>query len=108
MTDRPGGALGALAARPAGRRVITELAARAGQRAEWPGDVPEALIERLASRGISAPWVHQAQAAEAAMHGEHVVVATGTASGKTLAMWLPALASLLKDDRSCVLYLSPT
>lgn len=108
MTDRPGGALGALAARPAGRRVITELAARAGQRAEWPGDVPEALIERLASRGISAPWVHQAQAAEAAMHGEHVVVATGTASGKTLAMWLPALASLLKEDRSCVLYLSPT
>ena len=108
MTDRPGGALGALSARPAGRRVITELAARPGQRAAWPDDVPEALIERLAARGISAPWVHQAQAAEAAMHGEHVVVATGTASGKTLAMWLPALTSLVKDDRSCVLYLSPT
>lgn len=42
------------------------------------------------------------------MRGEHVVVATGTSSGKTLSMWLPSLTALLNDERSCVLYLSPT
>jgi DEAD/DEAH box helicase domain-containing protein len=37
-----------------------------------------------------------------------VVIATGTSSGKSLAMWLPSITALLEDDRACVLYLSPT
>jgi DEAD/DEAH box helicase domain-containing protein len=36
------------------------------------------------------------------------VLATGTASGKSLGYLLPALSRLLKDDRATVLYLSPT
>jgi DEAD/DEAH box helicase domain-containing protein len=66
------------------------------------------LLDRLSDRGITAPWSHQAEAAAAALRGEHVVVSTGTSSGKTLAMWLPSLSTLLADDRACVLYLSPT
>jgi DEAD/DEAH box helicase domain-containing protein len=37
-----------------------------------------------------------------------VVVATGTASGKSLAYQLPALSALTADPRACVLYVSPT
>jgi DEAD/DEAH box helicase domain-containing protein len=37
-----------------------------------------------------------------------VVVATGTASGKSLAYQLPVLERLLADDRSVALYLAPT
>ena len=66
------------------------------------------LGEFLARRGVTAPWRHQAEAAELAYAGQHVVVATGTASGKSLAYQLPALATLLADPRATVLYLAPT
>ena len=36
------------------------------------------------------------------------MLATGTASGKSLAYQLPGLTALLEDDRARVLYLSPT
>jgi len=108
MDDEAATALGSLAVRAAGRRVIRRIPARPGEKAPWPEGTPDALIARLAQRGIDAPWTHQAVAAEAAGRGEHVVVATGTSSGKTLAMWLPSLTALLTDERACVLYLSPT
>ena len=50
-------------------------------------------------RGVHAPWRHQVEAAELARGGEHVVVATGTASGKSLAYQLPVLTALLAEDR---------
>lgn len=108
-TDHRGtAALGALAARPSGRKVVRHLPARPGTPGAWPDHSPDVLLERLSARGITAPWSHQAEAATAALLGEHVVVSTGTSSGKTLAMWLPSLSALLADDRACVLYLSPT
>jgi DEAD/DEAH box helicase domain-containing protein len=74
----------------------------------WPGWVPPPLRERLEERGVRAPWRHQVDAAQLAHDGHHVVVATGTASGKSLAYQLPALARLTEDPRACVLYLAPT
>lgn len=92
-----------------GARHVRRLPARAGSTAPWPSDVPEVLREALGGRGITVPWQHQVDAAAAAARGEDVVVATGTASGKTLAMWLPALTSLIDDpDHATVLYLAPT
>jgi DEAD/DEAH box helicase domain-containing protein len=87
---------------------IEEVPARDGVPAAWPSWVHADLRTALTSRGITAPWVHQAHAADLAYRGTHVVLATGTASGKSLAYQLPALTTLLEDPRATVLYLSPT
>ncbi|WP_442933522.1 DEAD/DEAH box helicase [Micromonospora sp. CPCC 206060] len=87
---------------------VEEVAARPGITADWPPWAPAELRTAFAGRGVTAPWRHQAEAAELAYAGRHVVVATGTASGKSLAYQLPALARLLTDPRATVLYLAPT
>ena len=87
---------------------VQRVAARVGRPAPWPGWVPPDLVAALGARGIAAPWEHQATAAALAHAGRHVVLATGTASGKSLAYQLPALSGLIKDPRATVLYLSPT
>src|SRR3954453_12826502 len=74
----------------------------------WPEWVSPALQAKLEERGVLAPWRHQVDAAQLARDGQHVVVATGTASGKSLAYQLPALTRLAEDPRACVLYLAPT
>jgi DEAD/DEAH box helicase domain-containing protein len=74
----------------------------------WPEWADAGVVNRLADRGIAAPWRHQVDAAQLAWDGRHVVVATGTASGKSLAYQLPALTRLALDPRACVLYLAPT
>ncbi|SOD72057.1 DEAD/DEAH box helicase domain-containing protein [Jatrophihabitans sp. GAS493] len=87
---------------------VETVPARAAETVGWPGWVPDELRERFIADGIAEPWLHQVEAAEAAHRGEHVVIATTTASGKSLAYQLPALTALLGDDRARVLYLSPT
>jgi DEAD/DEAH box helicase domain-containing protein len=87
---------------------VQHVQARAGRPAPWPEWVPALLRERLALTGVSAPWEHQARAADLAWGGTCVVVATGTASGKSLAYLLPVLSSLLNDERATALYLAPT
>ncbi|TDC71763.1 DEAD/DEAH box helicase, partial [Micromonospora sp. KC606] len=87
---------------------VERVPPRPGEPAPWPEWTPEELRAALAARGVVTPWRHQAEAAELAHAGQHVVVATGTASGKSLAYQLPALAALLADPRATVLYLAPT
>ncbi len=87
---------------------VETLAARAGETVAWPAWVPQVLRDRLAEGGVAAPWRHQAEAASQARQGRSVVIATGTASGKSLAYQLPGLTALLDEPRSRVLYLAPT
>ncbi|MEU7756429.1 DEAD/DEAH box helicase [Micromonospora sp. NPDC049171] len=87
---------------------VERVPARAGVPAPWPPWASAELRAAFATRGVVAPWQHQAEAANLAYEGQHVVVATGTASGKSLAYQLPALATLLADPRATVLYLAPT
>ena len=53
-------------------------------------------------------YSHQSQAWAHVRAGKNVVLATGTASGKTLAYNLPVLAALLEDENARALYLFPT
>jgi DEAD/DEAH box helicase domain-containing protein len=87
---------------------VHRLPARPSRGAPWPAWVAAPLRDRLAERGVLEPFSHQVAAAELARAGSHVVVATGTASGKSLAYQLPALTALTEDPRACVLYLAPT
>ncbi|MDQ3893160.1 MAG: DEAD/DEAH box helicase, partial [Actinomycetota bacterium] len=74
--------------------------------------LPEALDDRvgdaLARLGVESLYSHQAGVWEATRRREHVVVATGTASGKTLAFNLPVLDALARDPKTRALYLYPT
>ena len=80
----------------------------------WPEWVAPEVRQAFTDRGIARPWSHQVEAAEAAWRGEHVVVSTGTASGKSLAYQLPALTAALsaRTERgrrgATTLYLAPT
>ncbi len=53
-------------------------------------------------------YEHQAEAWEAAARGEHLVVTTGTASGKSLAFNLPVLDALARQPKRRAIYLYPT
>ena len=61
----------------------------------------------LRSRGIDALYSHQARALELLAKGDDVVLATPTASGKSLVYNLPALARSLANPDARALYLFP-
>lgn len=93
---------------------IERMPARAGRRGTFPEWTDPRLITHLAGRGITAPWIHQEQAARLAHDGQDVVLATATASGKSLAYLLPVLTAVgareyePESRRATALYLSPT
>ncbi|WP_328658695.1 DEAD/DEAH box helicase [Nocardia salmonicida] len=95
----------------AGGNPLTHVAELPAQRADttaWPEWVPSELVTALDAQGIELPWGHQTRTADLAATGNHVVVSTGTASGKSLGYQLPVLTALLDDPRATALYLSPT
>lgn len=89
-------------------RHVAELPPRHGQPQGWPAWADPEVVRVFTERGIKAPWSHQVKAAQYAHDGRHVVVSTGTASGKSLAYQLPILTALSSDPRARALYLSPT
>ncbi len=82
--------------------------ARPAEARPFPDDLPAVLRDELHKRGIRSLYSHQLQAWEHARLGKNLVLATGTASGKTLAYNLPVLASLMSNDFARALYLFPT
>src|SRR5271170_7495797 len=89
-------------------RHVAELPARHGRQRPWPTWVEPDVLQAFTDRGISSPWAHQVEAADLVHAGRHVVISTGTASGKSLAYQLPILNALATDPRARVLYVSPT
>lgn len=79
--------------------------------AMW-GNIPDSLHpdlkNALHSLGITQLYSHQVQSYEMICLGHHVMLATGTASGKTLAYNLPVLDECLKRPSSRALYIFPT
>jgi DEAD/DEAH box helicase domain-containing protein len=74
--------------------------------------IPEAVSSQLRTalnrRGIHTLYSHQAEAISAALAGEHVVIATPTASGKSLCFHLPVLQAIAEDETASALFLYPT
>jgi DEAD/DEAH box helicase domain-containing protein len=82
--------------------------AREARCAPLPEELHPRVRDALATQGIGSLYGHQAEAWEAAARGEHFVVTTGTASGKTLAFNLPVLDALAREPKRRALYLYPT
>ncbi|MFP4343079.1 MAG: DEAD/DEAH box helicase [Anaerolineales bacterium] len=103
--------LSALRADPNFIRNVTAwrtLPAQGADGRPWSGDLDGRLAEAAAQLGIPSLYAHQAEAVEAALRGRDVVLATGTASGKTLGYTLPLLNTLLRDPQATALLLFPT
>lgn len=95
-------------------RHIRTVGGRSAQERPWPDWVNPQVSAALHGKRIHSLWSHQAVAAQAAHEGRHVALATGTASGKSLAYQLPML-SALADGASAptgrgatAIYLAPT
>ena len=87
---------------------LTTEPARAARTVPMPEELHPAVRAALARRGIGELYAHQAEAWAASRAGEHVIVTTGTASGKTLAFNLPVLHALATQPKDRALYLYPT
>jgi DEAD/DEAH box helicase domain-containing protein len=57
---------------------------------------------------FDALYAHQRGAWDTAARGEHLILATGTASGKSLAFNLPVLDAIAREPKTRALYLYPT
>jgi DEAD/DEAH box helicase domain-containing protein len=82
--------------------------ARDARVAPVPDKLHPRVRDALAAQGIDELYTHQREAWEAAQRGEHLVITTGTASGKTLAFNLPVLDALAREPKLRALYLYPT
>jgi len=84
------------------------LPPRPAQTRPLPDDIPAPVKQTLIASGIHTLYSHQLEAWTHARAGDNIILATGTASGKTLSYNLPVLASLLQDINARALYLFPT
>ncbi len=109
--------VGRLAGGPGRSESLTHLEIvepRAAREVAWPEWLHVPVREAFEGLGVSSPWTHQRAAADRAHQGQHTVISTGTASGKSLAYLLPALHAIEtsrgpKGQRGAsVLYLAPT
>ncbi len=102
---------------------VRHLPARTAEYADWPSWADSTVVAGYRELGITRPWVHQVEAANATWAGMNVAVASSTGSGKSLAFWLPALSAIRADvahrvldpgriesvgARRSVLYIAPT
>ena len=81
-------------------RHVADLPPRQARPQAWPHWADPDVVRAFHDRGITAPWSHQFQAADLAHDGRHVVLSTGTASGKSLAYQLPILTRM-RDRSAC-------
>ena len=81
---------------------------REGTYKPLPTDLDARLSESCISRGMNKLYAHQAEAYESVRSGQHTVIVTPTASGKTLCYNLPVMQTLLQESDSRALYLFPT
>ena len=84
-------------------RVIPE---NPGVLGPWPEWVAPALRSSLQEHGIESLWKHQVDFANSAQTRTDSILATGTATGKTIAFNTPAITATLNGGT--VIYLSPT
>ena len=107
----PAAVLAELLAEPSLARGVVHhavLPARPAVHGDFPAWLDARIVAGLGQRGIVRPYVHQAEAIEAARGGQDVVVVTPTASGKSLCYMIPILQAIADDPAARALLLFPT
>jgi DEAD/DEAH box helicase domain-containing protein len=84
---------------------ITTLAAADAETVTLPDELEPRLRDALP---VSELYFHQRATWDAAQRGRHVILATGTASGKSLGFNLPVLDAVAREPKTRALYLYPT
>ncbi|WP_280696552.1 DEAD/DEAH box helicase [Kitasatospora sp. GP82] len=90
------------------------LPARPARHSSWPDSIRPEIVASAQALGVERPWAHQAEAMKLAKTGQTMVLATGTASGKSLGYLAPVLSDLLDGTEApngrgaTALYLAPT
>ena len=84
---------------------VGTVAAKDALVAPLPDELHPRLRETLPFDGL---YAHQRDAWDVAARGEHLILATGTASGKSLAFNLPVLDAIAREPKERALYLYPT
>ena len=89
---------------------VAHRAARASEEVEPPAELASDVGAALAAQGIERLYTHQRRAFDLLTGPEatNVVVATGTASGKSLCFLLPTLHAFAGDPQARAFYLYPT
>jgi DEAD/DEAH box helicase domain-containing protein len=88
---------------------VRELPAHAPVVEDFPPDLPDLLISRLKLMGIDGLYPHQAEGLRVLREGSgRLVMATGTASGKTLIYNAAFAEAALTIPKATALYLYPT
>jgi DEAD/DEAH box helicase domain-containing protein len=85
-----------------------DLPAREPTLDPFPADLPGVLVSRLGLLGIDGLYPHQARGLEALRAGRHVILSTGTASGKTLVYDVAFAEAAFTVPKATALYLFPT
>jgi len=87
---------------------IEHIPRRQARCAQLDRALPASLQGRLDEHGLLPLYSHQAEAVNRAREGRNVMVATSSASGKTLCYNIPVMEAVSTEPRSCALYLFPT
>jgi DEAD/DEAH box helicase domain-containing protein len=87
---------------------VQDLPARAPVALPFPDGLPELLVSRLRLGGVDGLYPHQAAGLGALRAGRHVMLATGTASGKSLVYQIAAAEAALTTAKATALFLFPT
>ena len=87
---------------------IEPILPRDANYAELDKPLVKSLQDCLNEHGLLPLYTHQAEAVNNARQGRNVVVATSSASGKTLCYNIPVLEAILTERNTYALYLFPT
>jgi DEAD/DEAH box helicase domain-containing protein len=87
---------------------VEHLPARDPKPLPFPDDLPEVLVSRLSLLGVEGLFEHQLLSLEALRGGRNVMLATGTASGKSLVYQIATAESALVTPKATALFLFPT
>jgi len=87
---------------------IEHIPSREASYAELDEPLVAELQDCLNEHGLSSLYAHQAEAVNRARQGKNVMVATSSASGKTLCYNIAVLQAVLTESGSRALYLFPT